>query len=447
MFKLSQLWNGKIKATHIMKLLIAMTIYMIFGIIVRSNYIIAIAILLFNVGCMIKARNRNILLIICFFISYCSYSLLIYYLLPGYAEITHTRYIWFAQYDGLIEKGIYVIYVFSATLFAFFPKINKPKKYSSLFYSKGNARPIMASIFTAGIFLITGWSLLTTFRTGIFPTSTIYEYMTILFILAYYHAASNKHMQRIVTALLLFNVAYVLISGDRMPAIQFAMVFYANYLECKIKKSVLIPGLIVGIIGLNALGMWRGMYQFSLSVFANSMSRLLGTMFILDTAYAAEGGGLAILLLAKDYSFVERAYKFFIYIAYIFVGARVTGRKANIVLDAVDRYGHFNGGGVLPNYGYFYLGTLGVFLLAMLVVAYFRVIAKVEDNSGGYSKCLSVYIFSTVMAWYLYSPSPLIRGVFLLSVCYLLSTKFRIDKKVTNRNMSYVSHSPTVRNI
>jgi hypothetical protein len=188
-----------------------------------------------------------------------------------------------------------------------------------------------------------------------------------------------------------------------------------------------MSALILGIIALNAIGMWRGRYDFRADVFLESLKSLTTTGLCLDTAYAAHAGSFAMIKLTEYSSLDYRLSLFLKYIGYIFIGKKM-GRSSNLSLVAFDAYPYFGGGGVLPYYAYFYLGIIGVALISLLVFKYCVCISKVVNINSDYKKCISVYIFVTVMAWYLYSPSPLIRGAMLFSILFFISNKIKLVK-------------------
>lgn len=124
------------------------------------------------------------------------------------------------------------------------------------------------------------------------------------------------------------------------------------------------------------------------------------------------------------YAIGERLLLFAKYIISIFIGSNAMTEDVDLSKLALNAFPYHGGGGVLPNYGFFYLGVIGVILLALLVTRYFTVIAKTNSKSSGLCKCITVYILASMMKWYLYSPAPLLRGVLLLSVVYYCTNRF-----------------------
>lgn len=414
-----------VRATTILKFMVAIFAYMVFGVIWRSDTVLAVLVIIMNVYCVIKSWKRDTLLIINAFILYSNISMFIYYWLP-YLGLTPNRiYGWFTQFPDVMQEGLNILYIFSVAVFAMFPEVKDYKKGESLLKNSNKASNIMAIFMILGILLITAWKILDKINTGKFTGSSIYEYMSILFIMGFYHSEGNKKNSGILVSLLFLNVGFVFVSGQRMAAIQFILIFFAVYFQNKIARSILFCGALVGIIGLNAIGMWRGSYHFDMTVFLKSITDLITKKMALDTAYAAEASGLAMIKLAGDYSVFDRVLFLGKFLLAIPLGSSIVGTEAVLSEMTISSYPYHNGGGVLPNYGYFYLGISGAFLLGVVVSLYLKLVANTGCQSSDLRKIMSIYIFSTVASWYLYTPLPLFRGAMLLLIVYHLTTKFR----------------------
>ena len=88
------------------------------------------------------------------------------------------------------------------------------------------------------------------------------------------------------------------------------------------------------------------------------------------------------------------------------------------VSSAAKEYYYHTGGGILPVHFHYYMGWFGVVIAAAITGIYMHITAAVNENSGSFLKCISVYYVSGFSRWYLYSPTNLLRGVMLFSVVY-----------------------------
>lgn len=385
-----------------------------------------------NLYCALKCRDNNGLFIVYLFLAWSNYSIYVFYWTDSIQK--YLMYKYYLQFDDIMRQAAYSLFLFGAILFILCPKTHKKFKMAS-FGKRGNDSSIivgnstslwMAGFFVLCIVLISGWSMSVRLTRGYMPSSALYEYLVIFFIIAFYLSSGNKALDRIISFLIIVNCIYVFLNGERIAAVQFALVFFLRFLMHKLPKNILFSGMIVGIIGLNAIGMWRGFTSFNVSFVTNSIKELVSSGLALDTAYAAEASGLGMIKLAQDYSMMERLWLFFIYVMYIFAGPKPFGIKGNLVRLAQQQYHYSTGGGVLPCFGLFYLGYPGVILLGVVVGKYLNMVGNYLFEASNYRRCLAAFIFASFMRWYLYSPSPLFRGALLFTITFFIATRFKI---------------------
>ena len=86
--------------------------------------------------------------------------------------------------------------------------------------------------------------------------------------------------------------------------------------------------------------------------------------------------------------------------------------------------------GVLPYYFYFYFGWIGVIIIAIYVSRFISMCDNLNnENNYGLKKCISVYFLISVPRWYLYSSSPLTRGVILLTIVFMINEMINKSSK------------------
>lgn len=391
-----------------------------------NDYILLAVTLMMNFYCIYTYRHNSIVFFLLAFITFCNYSIYAYYWMGLCGTAIEESYIKWLQYPNVLRIGLVILYVFSATLFCFLPMHDKIDE-NCYFETKDLKRnPFMGMVFLLGIVMILGISMYLTYHSGIYKESSIYQYTIILYILVLYHFGKNKPITYFLLGVMVIDILFILMNGDRGHALQLMLLIYCVFLHDKLPKWVLFIILIVGMIIMNSIGMWRGYGTFSLDFLIDSVTSLGERKFVLDTAYAAEGLGLGMIYLADMYGLWGRLRLFTIYIASVFVGSGVFSSEANLAALVINEGLYSCGGGTLPSYGYFYLGYAGVLLLGILVCIYIGFMLKDPKESTGLKQCICVYIFSTMTDWYLYSPAPLIRGIMLLSILYFVSTKVRI---------------------
>ncbi len=385
-----------------------------------------------NLYCALKCRDNNALFIVYLFLAWSNYSIYVFYWTDRIQR--YLMYKFYLQFDDVMRQAAYSLFLFGAILFVACPKTYR--KFEKAFAGKerdkrsiivGNSTSLwMAYFFVLCIVLISGQNMSVRLAQGYMPNSALYEYLVIFFIIAFYLSSGNKALDRIISFLIIINCIYVFLNGERIAAIQFAIVFFLRFFMHKLSKKILFIGMIVGIIGLNAIGMWRGLTDFNVSLLIDSIKKLFSSGMLLDTAYSAEASGLGMIKLAQDYSIMGRLRLFFIYVMYIFVGSKPLGIESNLIRLAQQQYHYSTGGGVLPCFGLFYLGYPGVVLLGALVGKYLKMIGGYVFETSNYRRCLAAFIFASFMRWYLYSPSPLLRGALLFTIMFFIATKFKV---------------------
>ncbi len=427
----------KLKKEEIIRLLIASALLLtavLVSLNTNSYKVVFFLLICMNLYCAFYTRDNNALFIVYLFLMWCNYSIYIFFWTDRIQK--YLLYKYFVSNPAIMRDAAFSLFVFSTVLFIFCPNVRaglsnhskqNGEKKRSIIVGKRTSK-IMTYIVLLCIVLISGWSMSIRIKHGYMPSSALYEYIYIFFIVAFYLSAGNKKLDILISSLIIINCIYVFFNGARIAAVQFALVFFLRFFMHTISKRLMLIGIIGAIIGLNAIGMWRGFTDFNLGYFLSSLKYLFSTNLTLDTAYAAEASGMCTIRLIQDYSVLGRLRLFAIYLAYVILGSKAFGVESNLTVLTQQSYDYATGGGTLPTYGLFYLGYLGVFLVALLVSYYLKMLGNYEFESSDYKRCLAAFIFASLMRWYLYSPAPLLRGALLFSIVFFLTTSFRIKE-------------------
>ena len=419
----------RFKPNKILKLAIILVIstlyYLLFDYIMHYDIMTIIAVLGMNFYFVYKSKNNSLLFILFIFIAYCNFSIFAFYWFDLFGIVITNSYVWFLRYPQIMKEGLFVLYLFTTFLVGFFPEIKVQKFESPLFDNcRKESKPFIAIALVIVLIAISAWKILLRVRTGVYSELTLYEYSTIIYIVAFYHSGKNRNINNILLILLILNSLFVFMNGDRGPALQFILIIYGVFFQQKLSKKTILILMFFSIVSLNAIGMWRAYSSFKWSMLAQSYLSLIGRGMTLDTAYASEASGLAMIMLRYDYDLFERLILLLKYLASIFIGSGRMAIDVDLASLAKIAYPYHGGGGTLPNYGYFYLGPMGVVILSALVSRYIKFISNATIETNGLRKCISLYLFATMTRWYLYSPAPLLRGVLLLIVVYSISDFF-----------------------
>lgn len=268
--------------------------------------------------------------------------------------------------------------------------------------------------------------------------STLYEYSILLITVGFYFSKYNKFIQSgYVISVFLFSLQNFMFGG-RITGLQllFVLLIYI-YGNRRVSLKLLLTLGILYVV-MVSIGSLRGnILSGNADVIFQQLDYLLQNGFSLDTAYSSYFTSLQFILTSELISISQRLYMGLLQILSYIVGGTLLP-EANIAVFVSNFYTNYMGG-VLPFFGYFCFGWIGVLLCAVLVVFYlnqFKRLPSLINNEcqHGFLLCVAVYLSSTTFRWYLYSPNNLIRGVFLLGIVYFLTIKFLCFQSTTPRH-------------
>lgn len=247
--------------------------------------------------------------------------------------------------------------------------------------------------------------------------STFYEYSTIVFIVGFYFFGSDKIYKFCSMFLLMLFALQNLLYGGRVTALQLLLLlFIVKYDEKKIPWGKLLPVLVIVLAVFTLVGTMRARVEFTVKNLANSFLKSLNGGYVLDTAYSSYYTSLTFVKVESFVDVKQRLYMFYLFMLSMFLGGSIV-KGSNLALFTRQFYTHYYGG-VLPFFGQFYLGGFGIVLFGFLVSFYINKMKVATNKSSGLMRCILIYVVATTPRWYLYSPSSLIRGVFLLIIVY-----------------------------
>ena len=246
--------------------------------------------------------------------------------------------------------------------------------------------------------------------------SPIYEYSIVFFILGFWYAGDHKRSKMALMAIAAFYIVFDFLGGQRSTGMQIGIVvlFMVFYKSITLRRLIIIA--VVGVFVTRIVAIFRGEYATS----GINLSRILGdgayAVLTSDTAGMAYYTSLTYIGTTQFFSVAERLNQFGDFV----ISQLVVGRYGTPLNKLARQYYlHYNGG-VLPIYMYYYLGYLGTLLMSILVAKYYSVMDKIiSKKHSALAVIIAVYVSTTTVRWYLYSPSQLLRGVMLLTIVYL----------------------------
>ena len=256
-----------------------------------------------------------------------------------------------------------------------------------------------------------------------FFSKSIYEYSMIFLIFAIVMTKQRNQLLHLIIIMIgLLAVIGNGISGDRIVGLQFALILYLTYFKFKIRKRYVFLIGILGILFLTYTGANRENFSIAdIQGMISSSSVLFDRMLTLDTSFSAYFTSLRSIEFMQELNFLDRLMFFVHFLGSLVAGSLYPYEEANIAvythsLGYVHSYGTF-----LPLLAYFYLGYFGLIVISYLLV---RFLNRQSLANNFLAEVFIVYFCATFFRWYLYSPVMLLRGLFFISIIYLIIRPF-----------------------
>ena len=373
------------------------------------NSVVALYYVLVGFVCITKIWSNWKLLIIYGWILYSNYSIALAYYLSPVNNL-------FTTYAGtqVGTSGNNIILFFTIGMYLILPKIQLEEEYSLVDNNKHNdAFVICLALALIAIFVLEFRA--PTFVGGRGSGTAIYEYSLILFILGFYYSGKSKLILCLYSILAISFALQEFIFGGRIGGIQQILCIFLCLFCNKISVKKTLPFVAIFYIFMILIGQFRGALKLDGNVIKNAILNIWDSKFVLDTAYSACHTSMTFIDVMQHLGMQDRILLFLQWVKSIFLGSIVPNSNLpNFTRQFVIHYY----GGLLPFYAVFYLGIPGLILIIIYLKHLLMVVAKSNNHSSGFVKCLSIYLTISVVRWYLYSPSNLFRGVFLFSLAY-----------------------------
>lgn len=402
-------------------IVILMTMFFFFYILQYYNTtFVCIALTVIELYTIIKYRKKPMLffLFICMF--YFDYSVII----SKYLMNTPTLVSAYAQirYEDTLYIGIASIFFFHAIILLFLKSENKCESASNnnLFSKdvKSETNYLVLIILTSLIAIVLFDYLFFDFLS---LSRTIYEYLLVLFVLAFYYSKDNKVFRRILFVLMMISTAMNMIRGGRVVSLQpMIAYFFMNYLDTITSKKILII-IVCGVIIFTISGLYGDYMDYGYNLkdldFTTIINTFLDRKMTLDTSISAYWTGLTFVEVSNSIPTIEKVKNFVEYIT----SYTVAGTSTNYLqLYDLSRqyYVHYNGG-YITSYFYYWLNWVGVLGISIFIGNKIRQVNEANSNMSEFKKIYIVYFISSMPRWYLYYPTPLIRGTLILYIVYM----------------------------
>lgn len=386
----------------------------------------------------IAIRKNRLLLLLFGIILYANYSICyVNYIEPVEGVLATTL-------SGTIEAQIALLYllIFVSILVGFLPKKISRYSYGSSCFTgyKKNSYITIALLVMLLLICVFGFARPDSLGAERGSSSTLYEYSIILFILAFYFSGKKKWLTNLILIILALYVIQDIAYGGRITAVQLMLVAFFFVFNERVKTStLLIVALFMLVFFLAFGGVRTQIWENGLVALFESLREIIDTGLAWDTAYSAWHTSITFIQFNSLISSSDHMYYLSQWLLSLLLGgSSVTDSN---IASVTHLYFAHSYGGILPIYLAFYFGIPGVISIALIVNVFVsfvnRFCMNLQSASGvGESAfCLGMLYFAiTVPRWYLYSPSPLIRGLVLMLIISLFT--FFIDELLVNKKVN-----------
>lgn len=257
------------------------------------------------------------------------------------------------------------------------------------------------------------------YRNNLISQNGLWEYFYIVYILSYLFSHREKSSNNLLFFSFLFYCYVSFTRGYRIQMIEMIIIFFILFLDGRFKNLLLILGSFFALILMEIFGILKNIGKLSLEQIVNSMNGY-SEIFVTNQTEVFYSTSTMLGLAEKNIlnfqikleTFVGFLVNLFIPSGFMWDGSRL--------LDHIPKYAVIGGGGFCFGYIYFWLGYLGVFLLAMyLGILFSSILSK--------NNLLIILIIMTIgisPRWFAYEPTNhLFRMEFLLIFIYYFTIR------------------------
>ena len=370
--------------------------------------------------CAHFSRNR-LLFLVGIVLLYLTYSVVV----VNYAfPLTTTTY---TTYRGTVEAGTALssLLLFLSCVLFFSPsKVDRFGKGSELLGNPTwNSPFVVVLCIVLALILVFGFSRPDAVGGDRGSPSAMYEYSMIFFLLGFYFSGDRRGLRLTLCILLGLFALQNIIYGGRVTALQLLLIFFFACMSKKVSFGQFMALVVFGLLLFTFLGSVRtGLVSAGMDDVGGALSESLSRGFAWDTAYSSWHTSITFMLYGDLIPPSEHLALFWQWVQSLLFGGSVP--MSNLAMITQPYFWH-QFGGVLPVFFQFYLGPLGVVLIAVYVSAIIRLVNSVcaglrEDTGGVLAPTLricAVYVSVSCFRWILYSPSQITRGLLLCFLC------------------------------
>lgn len=264
--------------------------------------------------------------------------------------------------------------------------------------------------------------------------SSIYEYSIAFLIIGLYFSGGTKSCLSLLAVVSIIRIGLDFYIGARITSIEIITIWYLMVFAAEIKLRSLIPVTVVAFIVMLTVGELRGS-AFDASAITNGITDYMRSGFAWDGAYAAYHTSESMVAY-RDLTIEGADLSDFFGYLYSLIGGDSAG-YIGLQYEMAPYYWNM-GGGYLPFFFYYYLGYPGVIISSIIigcVLRYFTLLSEDQDATD-VARFAYIWICATCYRWLSYSASPLIRGLLIVLIAFLIiSILAKINPTILRRRV------------
>ncbi|WP_146001871.1 hypothetical protein [Eggerthella timonensis] len=406
---------------------------------------LAWCLVIFSVYFAFKVRKNRQILVVAAIITYACYSVASANYINRIPDTVYTT-LWQTDFA---ERGVQALLIFLSVVILFLPRKIFYFGYKSKLFSRSESNTLLVAVLTCALIsiLVFGFERPDSIGNARGVSSPIYEYSTILFVVAFYFAGQSRSAKGILSFILLLFVMQNLVYGGRIIALQLMLVWFFFFVSHATNTRTLIISAFIALFVFTAVGNMRT--SFFVSDFSDVLSSLTSNFtrgLAWDTAYSAWHTSLTFYGFENTPAGNSPLRLFGEWLASIVLGSSAVP-ESNLPSLTIQYFFH-SYGGFLPIYFDYYLGILGVTLIAISISTLISWINKSSDQrarctnrtTGDFGRLCCLYVAVTVPRWFLYSPSQITRGLLIcMAVCAILLWLDKNMSRVLNRSLGNIT--------
>lgn len=289
---------------------------------------------------------------------------------------------------------------------------------------------VIVSVSCAVVVLVCGFSGVGESYTSLGRShiTPIYEYSIIFYIIGLFFSGRDKRILTLFGVVLFVRIVLDFSIGARVTSLEMISIWFLMVYSHRAKLARVLPVALVLFIVLLSVGEVRGSAVNVDAVFSG-IRDYLTTGFSWDGAYAAYHTSESFVAYKELMGDTLGLSDFATYLASLLLGD-LTG-TGGLAYEIKTVYWNM-GGGYFPFFFYYYGDYISMLVFSLFLGVTLRAIAKLPESHNARHPLVvvgAIWISATVFRWFSYAPTPLVRGIVLLAVIFLVSAAFAYRRK------------------